>query len=157
MGNWSAKINGDNAPALLPKVKEYIVKGIEAYGAVEVTLTKVTRTIAQNALWHAQIGEIAKQTKFNGSELTPEGAKEYLVLVFAFELEQDQRPLKQGITQIPSRKSETGWMPVPPKTSKFDIDEGSEFIEWLFAYGAERGVRFNDKVTRQYEEYMAMS
>lgn len=156
MSNYCAKVTLDNCAELMPQVNKYVKKGLDAYGAVEVTLTKVTRSIAQNALFHAQIGEITKQTKFNNTTLTPEGAKEYLVLIFAYELEREQRPLKQGITQIPSRNSSTGWMPVPPKTSKFNIDEGGEFIEWLFAYGAERGVRFNDDVTRQYEEYMAM-
>ncbi len=156
MSNYSTKINTETLEQLIPQVNKFIRGGVSEYGTIVLTLGKVTRSTAQNALWHAQISEIAKQVKFNGAELTAEGAKEYLVLVFAFELERDQRPLKQGIKYIPSGKTESGWMPIPPKTSQFDINEGSEFIEWLFAYGAERHVRFNDDVARQYDDYMAM-
>jgi len=157
MGGYSLVAKPENLEQVVPTIVQFISGGVEKYGAVNVELTRVTRSIAQNALFHAQISEIAKQTKFNGSELTKDGAKEYLVLLYAFEMEHAQRPLAQAITYIPSSKSETGWMPVPPKTSKFTVDEGSEFIEWLFAYGAERNVRFNDQVTRQYEEYLAMT
>ena len=154
MGSYSAKVTTDNVVDLTATIVNHIMSGVSKYGAVQVELTRVTRSIAQNSLWHAQIGEIAKQAKFGNSELTASGAKEYLMLVFAFEMEREGTPLTQGITQIPSRKTEGGWMPVPPKTSKLTIDEGSNFIEWLFAYGAERSVRFNDDVTRQYEAYI---
>lgn len=156
MAGYSAKITDINVDQMMPNLVSFIKKGVEKYGAVQVDLTRVNRSIAQNSLFHAQIAEIAKQTKFNGTELTADGAKEYLVLLFAFELEQEQRPLSQGLQYIPSRKTEGGWMPVPPKTSRFKIEEGTEFIDWLFAYGAERNVRFNDDVARQYEAYLAM-
>lgn len=156
MAGYSCKVTKDNMPDLMPQLMGWIKNGVDAYGAVNVELTKVTRTLAQNALFHAQISEIAKQTKINGAMLQKDGAKESLVLMFAFEKEQSGEPLKRGITWIPSKKFDGGLMPVPPRTSDFDIDEGGEFIEYLFMYGAERNVRFNDDVTRQYEEYMRM-
>ena len=157
MGGYSLVAKPENLEHVVPTIVQFISGGVEKYGAVNVELTRVTRSIAQNALFHAQISEIAKQTKFNGNELTKDGAKEYLVLLYAFEMERAQTPLAQGVNYIPSRKTEGGWMPVVPRTSKFTVDEGSEFIEFLFSYGAERGVKFNDRVAQQYEEYLAMT
>ena len=146
----------ENLQSVQEIVQEYIKIGVEKYGGVDISLTQLTRSLAQNACWHAQIGDIAKQVKFNGTTLVPEGAKEYLVLLFAYEMESAQTPLAQGIKQIPSRKTESGWMPVPPSTSKFTIDEGSQFIEWLFMYGAERKVKWGGPAMRHYEELSKM-
>lgn len=156
MGGFSTSVNADNINEMMPKLTKFIGDGVQAYGAVQVELTRITRSIAQNALWHAQIGEIAKQTKINGAQLTREPAKHSLVLLFAFEKEQSGEPLTHGIVWIPSRKMQGGLMPIPPKTSDFNIEEGGEFIDWLFMYGAERNVRFNDDVTRQYEAYLEL-
>lgn len=156
MGGYSARVTADNIADIMPTLTKFVSGGVEKYGSVQVELTRITRSIAQNSLFHAQISDIAKQVKFHGTELTADGAKEYLVLIFAFEMESAGDPLNQGIKYIPSRKTEGGWMPVPPKTSSFTVDEGSSFIEWLFMYGAERKVRFNDDVTRQYEAYLGL-
>lgn len=156
MSGYSITARPENVDHVTEVVAEFIKKGVDKYGGVDISLTRLTRSIAQNACWHAQIDDIAKQTKFNGTELTPQGAKEYLVLVFAFEMEGMQTPLSQGINYIPSRKTEGGWMPVPPKTSKFTVDEGSSFIEWLFSYGSERQVKFGGSTMRHYEELSRM-
>ena len=39
----------------------------------------------------------------------------------------------------------TGIVQLGLQTRKFKKDESSQFIEWLFAWGAENGVTFNEK------------
>jgi hypothetical protein len=156
MAGYSITARPENVDHVTEVVTEFIKKGVEKYNGVDISLTRLTRSIAQNACWHAQISDIAKQTKFGSAELNDQGAKHYLVLRFAFDMEQMQTPLAQGIEYIPSRKTEGGFMPVPPSTSKFTVDEGGQFIEWLFAYGAERNVKFGGPAMRHYEELSRM-
>ena len=118
MAGYSVTARPENVDHVTEVVTDFIKKGVDKYGGVDISLTRLTRSIAQNACWHAQISDIAKQTKFGSTELNDQGAKHYLVLRFAFDMEQMQTPLAQGIKQIPSRKTESGWMPVPPSTSK---------------------------------------
>lgn len=156
MSGYSITARPENVDHVTEVVTEFIKKGVEKYNGVDVSLTRLTRSIAQNACWHAQISDIAKQTKFGNTELNDQGAKHYLVLRFAFDMEQMQTPLAQGIEYIPSRKTEGGFMPVPPQTSKFTVDEGGQFIEFLFSYGSERGVKFGGPTMRWYEDLQNM-
>ena len=62
------------------------------------------------------------------------------------------KPLNEGNAWIPSLCG-TAMIPSRPPTSGFDKDIRSEFIEFLFAKGAEYGVEFTDKTLAEYETY----
>ena len=61
MAGYSAKITDINIDQMMPNLVSFIKKGVEKYGAVQVDLTRVNRSIAQNSLFHSQIAEIANR------------------------------------------------------------------------------------------------
>ena len=106
-----------------------IYRGLESGKPVVLTVTRLTRTLDQNSKIHAMIGEIAEQADHRGQKFSADDWK--IILVHAFGKELRLLPALDG-----------SLIGVSAKTSAFTVAEGSDFIEWLNAWAAEKGVRF---------------
>lgn len=93
-----------------------------------------TRSSAQNRLLHATIGEIADQLEWAGAKRSPEVWKRLLMAAWL-------RTRGESVEILPALDGH-GIDVVFERTSKLSIAECSEFQEYAFAWGSERGVRF---------------
>jgi len=89
----------------------------------------------QEEKYHAMIGEIAKQAQHLGAKWDSESWKRLLVDQFC-----KDNGLKTGAV-IPNLAGD-GIVQLGMQTRNFTKEQASEFVEWLFAWGAEHGVTF---------------
>jgi len=115
---------------------------------VVVELREPSKTRAQEERYHAMIGDIAKQVPIMGRRLHRDSFKRLLVDAFKHEtkndpeLEPEWRKLGE-YTVLPALNHD-GFVVLGEQTRRFSKKLGTAFIEWLFAFGAEHNVRFND-------------
>ena len=107
-----------------------------------VTIEDPVRKSEQNAKLHAMLGDIAKQCDFMGQKWDAEDWKRILVDAFARVMKSQGTPLSQGGRIIPALDGD-GFVQLGIQTRKFRVKEASEFIEYLHAFGAEKGVRWS--------------
>jgi len=127
------ELTKDNATAVMnsvwPKVKEALASGKQL--TLEIKAANKSRD--QEEKYHAMIGEIAKQAQHLGAKWDAESWKRLLVEAFCKE-----NGLKTGAV-IPNLSGD-GIVQLGFQTRKFTKEQASEFVEWLYAWGAEHGV-----------------
>lgn len=140
-------------PAKLAQIFDLVSRGIRG-GAVLVTLGRPTRSLDQNAKFHAMISDISASVVFDGKQYKSDTWKIKLVDDFEHELliigEQLSHP-GEMILSLDGRRI----ISKPASTSKMQKQEGSKFIEYLYMKGAECGAKFKEKAVTYYEEAMA--
>lgn len=112
-------------------------------GPVLIQLMREKRSIEQNALIHAMIADIRKYMAGAGLKYGLEEWKALLVDSFEQELFANGEQLKNGskvITSLDSKRVVT----IRPSTARFRKKEASDFVEYLFKFGAEHGVKWSD-------------
>jgi len=117
----------------------------EAPDGWTVEVSPPNKTRDQEAKYHAMIGDIAKQVEVLGSRWPLEDMKRLLVDQFARDMAQQGTPLKRGGLVVPSLDG-SGIVQLGVQTRKFLKAEAIAFIEWLYAWGAESGVRWSEPV-----------
>jgi hypothetical protein len=97
-----------------------------------VTIAEPTRTLDQNALLWPLLECLSKQVLWYGKTLTPENWKD---LMSASLRKLDVVPNIDG----------SGFVALGQSTSKMSKAQFSELIELIYAFGAERGVKFTEQ------------
>lgn len=93
-----------------------------------VTVSEPTRSLDQNALMWPLLDDIARQVEWYGNRLSADEWKD----VFTAALRKEK--VVPGING--------GFVVLGQRTSKMSKREFSELVEMIYAFGAERGVRF---------------
>jgi hypothetical protein len=125
---------------------------MEAPDGQVVTFSEPAKTREQEKLYHAQIGDIARSVPL-GDRLWPEeDAKRILVSAFRIDTKDDdnlrEHWQKFGAWQlVPGLRGEFVVTGIP--TRQFPKPLASAFIEWLYAFGAERDVQWSDPALRR--------
>ena len=96
-----------------------------------VRIMPPTRSLEQNALLWAVLGDVAAQVDWYGRKLSPEDWKN----VFSASL--------RKLEVVPNIDG-TGFVALGQSTSKMTKAQLSDLIELIYAFGSERGVRFGD-------------
>lgn len=109
-----------------------------------VDIKEPTRNSDQNARLHAMLTDIARQVEHYGRKW-PAGVWKRLT-VAAFMREQDEQPL-----MIPALDG-VGVDVIYEKTSQMGVRQMARYIDWLFAFGAEKDVRWSDPTLYRQEE-----
>ena len=112
-----------------PKVLEALESGKEL--VLEIKLANKSRE--QEEKYHSMIGEIAKQAQHMGASWDAESWKRLLVDQFC-----KDSGLKTGV--VMPNLSGDGIVQLGFQTRKFTKEQASEFVEWLYAWSAERGI-----------------
>jgi NinB protein len=112
-----------------PKVLEALESGKEL--VLEIKLSNKSRE--QEEKYHSMIGEIAKQAQHMGASWDAESWKRLLVDQFC-----KDSGLKTGV--VMPNLSGDGIVQLGFQTRKFTKEQASEFVEWLYAWSAERGI-----------------
>ena len=102
----------------------------------------------QNDKFHAQIGDIAKHCEFRGEKWGIEDWKRLLVDAFAKAMVEAGTPLRRGGRVVPSLDG-GGVVQLGIQTRDFRVKEAAEFIEYLYAWGAHKGVVWSDETERK--------
>jgi hypothetical protein len=96
-----------------------------------IEVKPLTRTVAQNDLMWAILGELAQQVVWHGQKLTPCNWKDVLTAALK------RQAVVPGI--------DGGFVVLGQRTSKMTVKEMSEVIELAYAFGAQNGVKFKDE------------
>jgi hypothetical protein len=107
-----------------------------------VQFTEPVKKREQEERYHAMIGEIAKQTEHIGRKWDLDDMKRLLVDEFAEEMRLAGTPLHHDGRVIPSLDGKR-IVQLGIQTRDFYVKEAAQFIEFLFAWGAMRGVVFS--------------
>jgi hypothetical protein len=101
-----------------------------------VTISEPRRNSDQNARMWAMLSDVAGQVDWYGKRLTAEDWKH----VFSSSL--------RKLEVVPNLDG-TGFVALGLSTSRMSVREMSDLIELLFAFGAERGVKWTDPAERR--------
>jgi len=104
-----------------------------------VVVTEPTKRRVQEEKYHAQIGDIAEQTTYAGREWDKDDMKRLLIDEFAQAMRDHGTPLRHDSRLVPSADGKR-IIQLGVQSRQFSIKEASNFIEFLYAYGADRSV-----------------
>lgn len=103
-----------------------------------VTVQEPTRSLEQNSKLHAALSDIADQIEWHGERMDVDDWKRLLTAAWA-------RAESQQVKLVPALDG-NGFDVLYRRTSRMSKSEMSNLIEYLHAWGAEQGVKFNDEV-----------
>jgi hypothetical protein len=99
----------------------------------EVTPTLKSRE--QEKMYHALIGDIARQAQHLGAKWDAESWKRLLV-------DQYLRDKKEMGSRVIPNLDGTGIVQLGYQTRHFTKEQAVEFVEWLLAWGAQNGITY---------------
>lgn len=123
----------------------------------EVTFSPPKKKRIQEEKYHAMLGDIARQCLHFGRQLTLLQWKRVMAEAFVHVLREEARakgdpdPFPEG--QILPSIDGLRVVQVDVLTRDFTVKQAAAFIEYLYAYGAENGVRWSDPLlAREYAD-----
>jgi len=108
-----------------------------------VVFSEPKRRDIQNDKMHAMVGDIAEQIEHIGRFWDADDMKRLLVDEFAEEMRLAGTPLHHDSRVTPSLDGKR-IVQLGIQTREFYVKEASDFIEWLYAFGANRGVKWSE-------------
>ncbi len=122
-------------------------------GGLDVTVARMSKTRAQEARYHAMMGDIARQVEVDGKKFIPKVWKVKLKDQFEHELIAQGTPLsKPGSVTMSIDGLRV--VQIPPESKEFRKGEASDFIEYLFSFGAQFNICWSDPETQSmYQDY----
>lgn len=136
------------------------MKGLER-GPVEITLGRPEkgRTSPQNSRYHAMMGDIRKQAVITMpgrrivlADYDADECKALLVIWFANEREIQGDPLSKPPRTVMCPITGQS-ISIRPSTKDWGKKDASDFMEFLFALGADTGVQWSEPALKEYENY----
>jgi hypothetical protein len=100
---------------------------------------KVIRTDDQNKMFHAIIGQIAKQAQHLGSRWNAESWKRFLIDQWASEEKQT------NISKLAPSLDGERIVQLGMQSRRFTKEQGISFVEWLLCWAANNGVTIEDR------------
>lgn len=107
-----------------------------------VVISEPVKKRIQEEKYHAMIGDISKQCEHIGRKWDLDDMKRLLVDEFAEEMRLAGTPLHHDSRVTPSLDGKR-IVQLGIQTREFRVKEAAQFIEYLYAFGAERGVVFS--------------
>jgi len=114
---------------LWPKIKESLQAGKQ----LRLEIKKATRSTDQNDMFHALIDKVTKEMKAAGSDWDAECWKRLLIDAWANET---GRKIGRVVPSLDGQRV----VQLGVQSHKFTKEEGSEFIEWLLCWMANKGI-----------------
>jgi len=114
---------------LWPKIKETLQAGKK----LRLEVKRSTRSSDQNAMFHSLIDLVAKQMKAAGSAWSSDDWKRLLIDQWAYET-------GRKIGKVAPSLDGERVVQLGLQSHKFTVEEGSEFIEWILCWMAEKGI-----------------
>lgn len=108
-----------------------------------VRISEPKRKDVQNDKYHAMIDDISRQTTYAGRRWDADDMKRILVDEFAEEMRLAGTPLHNDGRLIPSENGRRV-IQLGIQTRDFYVKEAGDFITFLYAWGADRDVRWTE-------------
>lgn len=108
-----------------------------------VRITEPQKKREQESKYHAMIEDIARCTTYAGRRWDADDMKRILVDEFAEEMRLAGTPLHHDARLIPSENGRRV-IQLGIQTREFYVREAAQFIEFLYAWGADRDVRWTE-------------
>lgn len=121
--------------SLWPKVKEALKSGKK----LTMEIKSQSKSRDTEKMYHAIIGEIAEQASHMGAKWTQEDWKRLFV-------DQFMREIGQSSGKVIPNLDNTGIVQLGFQTRNFTQEQGSQFIEWLYAWAADNGIELKEKI-----------
>lgn len=118
-----------------------------------VTFQEPAKAREQEEKYHAMIGDIARQCKFMDRRWGREEWKRLLIDAFGRIKAAEGKPLKGWGMVMPSLDG-SGFVQLGIQSRHFRKSEASEFVEYLYSYGAENDVIWSEPDDPEDEEIM---
>lgn len=109
-----------------------------------VVVNEPTKRRIQEEKYHAMIGEIAAQVEHIGRKWDTDDMKRLLIDEFADEMRLAGTPLHHDGRVIPSFDGRR-IVQLGIQSRDFHVKEAAQFIEFLYAFGAQHGVEFKEE------------
>lgn len=123
-----------------PESRQRAIQAVkEAADGMVVRISPPQKKREQEEKYHAMIGDIARQVEYAGRKWDSEDMKRLLIDEFAEEMRQAGTPLHHDSRVVPSFDGRR-IVQLGIQTRQFYVKEASDFIEYLFAFGAQHGV-----------------
>tara|TARA_R110000868_G_scaffold112620_1_gene303167 strand:+ start:906 stop:1310 length:405 start_codon:yes stop_codon:yes gene_type:complete len=122
------------AKALMTGLWPKVLKALQTK-QLTLEIKDATKSRDQEEKYHAMIGEIAKQMQHMGAKWDAESWKRLLVDQFC-----RNNDIKTGAV-IPNLAGD-GIVQLGMQTRNFTKQQASDFVEWVYAWGGEHGVTF---------------
>jgi hypothetical protein len=131
---------------------DFVGEAIQS-GALDVTVARASKTRAQEKMYHRMMGDISKQADFDGVKYDTTTWKAQLIDQFQQEkLLMGEQLAKPGRTVMSLDKQRI--VQIRPSSTDFLKKEASDFIEYLFSFGAEMNIAWSDPETQSmYRDY----
>jgi hypothetical protein len=123
------------AKALMVTLWPKVLTALNAGKPLVLEIKATDKSRDQEQKYHAMISEIATQAQHMGSKWDAESWKRLLVDQFC-----KDTGLKTGV--VMPNLSGDGIVQLGFQTRKFTKEQASEFVEWLYAWSADRGVSY---------------
>ena len=123
----------DQARALMVTLWPKVLTALNAGKELVLEVKAADKTREQELKYHAMIDEIAKQASHMGAKWSSEDWKRLLVNQFCKE-----NGIKTGVV-IPNLSGD-GIVQLEMQTRKFTKEQASDFVEFLYAWGADHGI-----------------
>lgn len=136
-------------PAVRERACRFISNEAPADWRVRVEPARKSRD--QEERYHAMANDIADQWHFMGQRWDRDDMKRLLIDLFAETMRLAGTPLHHDGRVVPSLDGKR-IVQLGIQSKKFYVKEASEFIEFLFALGAEKGIEWSDPTMRRERE-----
>jgi len=123
----------DQAKKLMDRIWPGIKAQLAAGARMRMEIKPSTRSLEQNAKFHAMIGTIAEAMREVGSSWTDDDWKRLLIDQWAHETNRKLGRIAPSLDN--ERVVQLGF-----QSKKFTIEDASEFIEWLHAWAADKEI-----------------
>ena len=124
----------EQAKALMVNLWPKVLTALKSDKHLVLEIKATDKTREQELKYHAMIDEIAKQASHMGAKWSSEDWKRLLVDQFCKE-----NGIKTGVV-IPNLSGD-GIVQLGLQTRKFTKEQASDFVEFLYAWGAEHGIK----------------
>jgi hypothetical protein len=123
------------AKVLMGNLWAKLKPALEAGKEFTLEIRPLTRTLDQNAKFHAMINDIAKQMGEAGSSWTLEDWKRLLIDQWAADT---NRRIGSVVPSLDGHRV----VQLGLQSAKFSVEDAGEFIEWLDAWAAQKGIEW---------------
>ncbi|WP_416398099.1 recombination protein NinB [Allohahella sp. A8] len=121
-------------------IQELILRGLQA-GPVRLKFGRPTRSTDQNNLMWALLSDFARSVEHCGQKYSPEDWKNLLTATF------------EGETRYAPALDGRGIIALGAQTSKYSKRKMTEFIEFVYATGADMGAVWSQQTGRMWNEH----
>lgn len=128
--NTVIMFNAQQGYQAVRKVWEFAKPRLLQGQRLRLSVGEETRSLSQNARMWAMLGEVSRQVDWHGQRLAPEEWKDVCTAAL------NRQKVVPGI--------DGGFVVLGSSTRKMSKAEMSELIEFVQAFGAQQGVKFED-------------